>query len=279
MAMDTAKLMGLMKQKKAALKQKSKTLKPNPGANRYVLLPGWRKGEEHVYFHEFGQHYIKNSAGEIQAVYPCMDAIYGKACPVCEGISKAVRITSDDEVVKQLEDAACGMKKQVYLVNVLALDSDDPKTPQILEVKKSAFGQIVEIVEEWAAGVFDPENPQILVLNRDGKGLNTKYTVQISAKRSAMPDGVESKIHNLDEYVLQENEENQRRALNAISNVAGLLPSGSDKPKTAAADNTFDDEQEAGLRSAERAESKAAKADLALDDELDDLLGELGTGT
>lgn len=278
MAMDTSKLMALMKQKKAALKQKSKTLKANPGANRYVVLPGWRKGEEHVYFHEFGQHYIKNAAGEIQAVYPCLDATYGRTCPICESIGKAIRITSDEDVVKSLEDAACGARKQVYLVNVLALDSDDPKTPQILEVKKSAFGQIVEIVEEWAEGVFDSENPQIIIVNREGKGLNTKYTAQVSAKRVAMPEGALGKINNLDEYVLQENEENQRRALNAISSVAGLLPTGADKPKTSSSAIDLDDEQEAGLRAAERNTATAAKADLALDDELDDLLGDM-TGT
>jgi hypothetical protein len=281
MAMDTSKLMGLMKQKKAALKQKAKTLKPNPGANRYVLLQGWRKGEEHVYFHEFGQHFIKDSAGVIQAVYPCMDATYGRPCPVCEGIGKAVRMTDagDEETLKQLDEAACGARKQKYLLNVLALDTTEAKTPQILEVGKSVFGQIVEIVEEWASGVFDEEKPQIITINRDGKGLTTKYTVQISAKRSTMPDDVMGKLNNLDEYVLQENEENQKRALNAINNVAGLLPaSAEDRPKTSA--SSLDDQREEGLRASER-NIKAAKASPALDDELDDLLGEFedSTGT
>ena len=271
MAMDTAKLMGLMKQKKAALTQKSKTLKPQPGANQYILLPGWRKGEEHVYFHEFGQHFIKNAAGEIQAVYPCLDATYGRACPICEGVSMGIRMAADDDVVKQLEEAACGVKKQTYLLNVLALGSADPKTPQILEVKKSAFGQIVAIVEEWAEGVFDESNPQIIILNRDGTGLNTKYTVQVSSKRSPMPADALTKLVNLDEYVLQENEENQRRALNAINNVAGLLPSGADTPKTAS-----DEADGIPVRSMERTERKApVPKPPVITDDLDDLLAEL----
>jgi hypothetical protein len=270
--MDTTKLMALMKNKKAALKQKAKTLKPNPGANRYVVLPGWRKGEEHVYFHEFGQHYIKNLAAEIVAVYPCLDATYGRSCPVCDGIGRAVRMTTDEDTVKMLEDAACGLKKQGYLLNVLALDSAEPDVPQILEIRKSAFGQIVEIVEEWAAGVFDADNPQIIVLNRDGKGLNTKYTVQISAKKHVMPATALSKLNNLDEYVRQENEEQQARALTAINSVAGLLPApaaSADMPRTAA---TVGD----ATVTAERA-MRPAKADIALDDELDDLLGELAS--
>lgn len=275
--MDATKLMALMKDKKAALKPKAKTLKPNPGANRYVVLPGWRKGDEHIYFHEFGQHFIKNEAGELQAVYLCLDATFGRPCPVCDGISKAMKMTDDDDTIKTLEEAVAGHKKQTYLLNVLALDSDDPNTPQILELKKSAFGQLVETVEEWGMALFDPTEPQVIVVNRDGKGLNTKYSVQISPKKQALPKGVMDKLNNLDEYVRQENEEQQRRALTAINSVVGLLPAaapGADRPRTSA--STIDDGG-AEARNAATAASPS-RADIALDDELDDLLGGL-TGT
>lgn len=273
--MDASKLLELMKNKKQALKQKAKTLKPNPGANRYVLLPGWRKGEEHVWFHDFGQHYVKNAAGEIQAVYVCADKTYGNPCPICEGLSKAIKSTLDDETVALLKEAASG---QSYLMNVLALDSDDDATPQILEVRKSVFAGIVDLIEEWGGAVFDPESPQIITVNRDGKGLNTKYTVQISPKKHALPKGVLSKLNNLDDYVRQENEEQQRRALTAISSVAGLLPSAvghnADKPATPARDAGDDELRslEAG-RAAEA--SKPSASDLALGDELDSFLAEL----
>lgn len=276
--MDATKLMELMKNKKQALKQKAKTLKPNPGANRYILLPGWRKGEEHIWFHDFGQHYVKNAAGEIQAVYVCADKTYGNPCPICEGLSKAIKLTSDDETVALLKEAASG---QSYLMNVLALDADDDATPQILEVRKSVFGQFVDLIEEWGAAMFDPEAPQIVTVNREGKGLNTKYTVQISPKKHTLPKGVMSKLNNLDDYVRQENEEQQRRALSAINNVAGLLPSapaGSDKPRTPALTDDSDAELRDLETKREAAVSKPSAADIALDDELDDLLGDL-TGT
>lgn len=276
--MDATKLMELMKNKKQALKQKAKTLKPNPGANRYILLPGWRKGEEHIWFHDFGQHYVKNAAGEIQAVYVCADKTYGNPCPICEGLSKAIKMTSDDETVALLKEAASG---QSYLMNVLALDADDDATPQILEVRKSVFGQFVDLIEEWGAAMFDPETPQIVTVNREGKGLNTKYTVQISPKKHTLPKGVMSKLNNLDDYVRQENEEQQRRALSAINNVAGLLPSaptGSDKPRTTALTDDSDAELRDLETKREAAVSKPSAADIALDDELDDFLGDL-TGT
>lgn len=268
--MDTAKLMELMKNKKSALKQKAKTLKPNPGANRYVLLPGWRKGEEHIWFHDFGQHYIKNAAGEIQAVYPCLDKTYGNPCPICDGLAKAMRAAGDDETQALLKEASSG---QSYLFNVLALDSTEANTPQILEVRKSVFTQIVELIEEWGAAVFDPSEPQIITVNRDGKGLNTKYSVQISPKKHPLPAGVFAKLNNLDEYVKQENEEQQRRALTAINSVAGLLPSA-DTPKTPVP--TVGDAAEATAARREAATAAPTAKEVALDDELDDLLNDLG---
>jgi hypothetical protein len=272
--MDISKLAALMKKKKADLKQKAKTIKPNPGANRYVLLPGWRKGQEEQWFHEFGQHYIKNEADEIQAVYPCMEATYGKPCPICEGLNRAIKATTDDSAVELLKKAKAG---QSFLLNVLALDSEDPNTPQILEVRKTVFGQLVETIEEWGAGVFDPDTPQILVINREGKGLSTRYTTQPSPKKHPMPSGVLSKLNDLDEYVRQENEEQERRAIGAINSVAGLLPSP-DRPKA-----PVDDGGESVKRRAAEA-SRPAAAAAAIDEELDALLvgmddDELGTGT
>lgn len=279
--MDANKLMSLMKQKKAALKTKEKTLKPTPGSSRYVLLPGWRKGEEHVWFHEFGQHYIKNAAKEIQAVYPCMEKTYGKPCAICEGLNKAMRMTTDDDTVELLKEANAG---QSFLFNVLALDGDTPNEPAILEVRKSVFGQIVDLIEDWGGKLFDADEPQIITINRDGKGLNTKYSVQVSPKTYPLPKGVLTKLHNLDEYVSQESEEQQRRALSAINSVAGLLPppSPADKPKTAVAALADESDNDAltELEERDRAQSsKPTAASAKLDEELDDLLGDLETGT
>jgi len=263
--MDTAKLLELMKQKKAALKSKDKTIKPQPGANRYVLLPGWRKGEEHVWYHEFGQHYIKNAAGEIQAVYPCNEAIYGKPCPICDGLNRAQHAASDDETIELLKQAKAGRS---YLMNVLALDSEDPKTPQILEVRTTVFGGLVDAVEEWAASIFDPEGAQIITINTEGKGLNTKYSVQVSPKKVAVPKDSLTKLHNLDEYVQMESEEQKRKALSAINNVAGIL--GSDRPTTSRPALAHDE-----LVEDAPAPAAARKPAPAMTDELDDLLGDL----
>lgn len=265
--MDTSKLLDMMKQKKAALKSKDKTIKPQPGSNRYILMPGWRKGEEHVWYHDFGQHYIKNAADEIQAVYPCNEAIYGKPCPICDGLNRAQHAASDDETVELLKKAKAGRS---FLMNVLALDSEDPTTPQILEIRSTAFGQLLDTVEEWAGTMFDPDEAQIFTITREGKGLNTKYSVSVSPKKQAVPKVAYGKLTNLDEYVAQESDEQKRKALSAINSVAGIL--GNDRPTTTAprAAIEHDVEDAPAVRT-----KPAAKPGPALDEELDDLLGDL----
>jgi hypothetical protein len=269
--MDTSKLLELMKQKKASLKSKDKTIKPQPGSNRYILLKGWRKGEEHVWYHDFGQHYIKNAADEIQAVYPCNEAIFGKPCPICEGLNRAQHAAGDDETIDLLKKAKAGRS---FLMNVLALDSEDPNTPQILEIKATAFGQLVDAVEEWAASMFDEDEAQVFVITREGKGLNTKYAVQVSPKKQAVPKSAYTKLPNLDEYVQQESDEQKRKALTSINTIAGILPaSTADRPSTRSLGHTAAD---AEVIEETAAPVRAAKvAAPALDEELDDLLGDL----
>jgi len=267
--MDKAKLQELMRNKKQALKKKEKTLKANPGANRYVVLPGWRVGEEHIWWHDFGMHFIKDETGTIKAVYPCAKATHSLECPICDGLHKAIRASSDDDTIKLLTEAKSGKS---YLINVLALDSDEPNTPQILELRPSAYGQIVELMndEDYSDLVFDENEALIIQINREGKGLNTKYTVLPTLKKYPMNKVDLSKTPNLDDYVKQESEEQQRLTLSAINSVAGFLaaPTGADKPASTHADWASG--------SAKHNDAEAdRRSDIALGDELDSLLDEL----
>lgn len=270
--MDFAKLKALGKDVQAKLKPREKTVKPAPGKNEFIILPGWRKGEEHIYFHFFGQHFIKDEAGAIQAVLPCADEIYGQPCVVCDALKKAIHSTASDETVKALEQSKAS---KTVLLNALHLSGEDPATPVVLELKRSAFGQLVELVEEWGAQVFDAENPQIIQVVRDGKGLNTKYTVQISPKRHTLPKSL--KLHNLDEYVAQITEEQKTRALTAVKSVAGIaaLPApkrSADTPVTPDADDDALRALEGSSTRVAEAEAAATSRDATLDAELDDLL-------
>lgn len=274
--MDASKLMSLMKDKKQSMARKERAARPKPGKNRIVLLQGWKAGEEHVWFHDFGQHYIKNAAGEIKAVYPCAEATYGTPCAVCDGLAHATRMTKDDDVVNLLAEAKAG--KEV-LINALDLDSDNPNTPVVYAIKRGVFSQLVDLIEEWGAAVFGKE----LVLQREGKGLNTKYSVQISPKDFVPSPAVLAALNNLDDYVKQESEDQQKRALGAISGLVGIAAPagssaprvGSDRPLTSA--STLDEEQEAGLLEMELTgksnPTPTATSTVSLEEELDGLLG------
>lgn len=231
--MDMSKLMSKIADKKQALKTTERTIKPNPGMNEYVILPGWRENEPETLHHDFGAHYIKDAAGTILAVYPCADKTYGKPCAVCSSLNAAMQSAGNDATLETLKEAA---SRQVYLINVLALGSDKPNDPQILEVSKTVYSAILDVLASWAGSVFDANNPQVVTINREGKGLNTRYTVGISPKKVAMPKDVMKRINNLDEYVKQESEDQQRRALSAIATASGALPAPSrnDVPTTAA---------------------------------------------
>ncbi len=268
--MDASKLMSLMQNKKAAMAKRDKTVKPKAGKNRIALLPGWRAGEEHIFFHDFGQHYIKNAAGEMQAVYPCSDAIYGKPCSVCAALGEATRNAPDDATINLLGEAKASRR---ILLNVLDLEGEKPNEPVIYEVAPTVFGQIVELVEEWGADAFSRE----IVINREGKGLSTKYSAQISPKTVEVSPSTLAKLHNLDEYVKQESEETRNRALNSIGAISGVLPSptGSAGAGTARLTSTPSASTAGSAIEGEASRVSGAEASAGSSTDLDDLLGEL----
>jgi hypothetical protein len=283
--MDQSKLMALLASKKQAMKKVAKTVKPQTGKNRVRILPGWRKGEEFVWFHDFGQHFVKNAADELQAVYLCTSATYEKPCEVCAALSVASKGVTDDETLEVLGQARANKS---ILVNALMLDSTEPNTPVILELKSGVFGEILEIIEEYEGKPLDPELGQEIIITREGTGKLTKYKAMIGPKVYKVPPAALTQLHDLDAYVKQESDENKRKAIAAVNSVAGFLPapSGSDVPKTTAsrlaapakapAATEFEDVPDFDEKpAAAKTAAPAARADVALDSELDDLLNDI----
>lgn len=271
--MDTNKLLELMKQKKASMQRHEKTIKPQPGTNRFILLPGWREEERHIWFHDFGQHYIKDEAGTLKAVYPCNQAIFGESCSVCEGLSRALRASDSDETTAVLKEANATRR---HLVNVLALDTEDPNTPQILEITPTVFAQFINLIEEWSTDILSDKEANVIVIERVGKGIETRYSAQVSPKKVAIPKSAMAKLNNLDEYVKMESEEQMRKALNAIGAVAGVPAISADRPKTLAlakdeiANEVFDPSM------ADISDVAYAKPSAKLTADLDAVLSDLG---
>jgi hypothetical protein len=298
-------LLDLIKAKKQQLAagNRRKTIKFSDGTRRYRILPGWRKGDEQ-FWHDFGQHYVKNAAGDMQAVYVCADKTFGKPCAVCDAIKSGIKVATDDATIETMKEALATGR---VLVNAVALgEGGNPDEVQILEMPPSVFGQIVEIIGEWAeAGEqpLDPASGKDLLVTRTGTGKNTKYTVQVAAKGTKLSPALLTKLHNLDEYVAQESAEAEQRALNSVRSVAGLLPAPSrtaaaPRPSALPAGSEIVDDMEVAPRPGRKTEEftdvpdfDAARGPAAApapapapstasvstgDDELDALLKELG---
>lgn len=298
-------LMELIAQKKAALKSgnRQKTVKPSEGRSRWRILPSWRpagaEGSDQ-FWHDFGQHFIKDNTGAIKAVYVCVDKTYGKPCQVCDALQTAIRSSGDDAMVNMLKEAGAGHR---ILVNALQVDGDNPTEPAILELAPGVFAEVLNIISEWGADVLDLANGKDIVIERTGKGKLTKYSVQIGAKSQPVDPSVMKKVVNLDEYVAQESEEQAKRAIANLNAVAGMLPApsaGTGKPSLS--DLSVDDVDDAALAALEGVSAKVPEAAPAKvteepakvteepakaaavepsqattgDSELDDLLAELG---
>lgn len=261
--MNAAELKKLLSQAKSEIKTSAKTIKPQPGQNRYVLLPAQAGGDYMAgFYHGFGQHYVKNAAGEVQAVAVCQNATFGKPCTVCDGLAHAIAHTTDENTLKMLQEANSGKR---FLVNVLALDSDSPAEPQLLELSGTAFNGILTNVEEWGEEIFKMGESRILVITREGKGLNTKYAVTVSSKSVTVPAGVYAKVQDIKAYVSRENDEGRNKALSAMRGIAGGLPAPAAAPAA---------RERAASRVADDSGKAATADDIGLDAELDALLAD-----
>ena len=216
-------LLELLKKKKQdmAASKRGRAAKIPDGNSRWRFMPSWR-GEGQQFWHDFGQHFIKDATDTMQAVYVCVDKTFGKPCDICTAVAHGIKSSVDDATMKALTDARSAGR---VLVNGLQLDSSEPHKMEVVEMPPTVFEQLVSICAEWeedgqtALGIDGKD----IIINRSGKGKLTKYTVQVGAKATVIPASVCDKLHDLDAYVQQESSEQALRALNSVRTVAGLL--------------------------------------------------------
>jgi hypothetical protein len=219
-------LLDLIKEKQAAIAatRRGRTVKPPPGRSTWRILPSWR-GENEQFWHDFAQHFIKDASENILAIYVDTEKTFGIPSEINALIGQAIKETTDDTTMTLLKNAKSSAG---VLLNAIQVDGDKPGEVQILEVRPSVFHAILNVAQEYEdakESIFDIKAGRELIIHRDGAGLNTKYTVNAAAKnKGVVPADVMKKLHNLDDYVKQENAEGAFKALNAVRQIAGLLP-------------------------------------------------------
>lgn len=294
-----ASIQDLIKQKQQeiqAKKGRTKTWKPVKGKNKIRVLPSWRGGEDMQFFHDFGQHFVKNSKGELEAVYLCTEKTYQRECPVCQSIGQGIKHCHDDDTLKLLKQAN---SSQRYLMNVLVLSEPDESKrmePQVMEVGITVFESICEIIGEYG-DITQLKGGVDLVITREGTSVqDTKYTVIPSPKSIEVPASIMAKVTNLDEYVAQENDAGRVKAIAAVNSAAGLVGAShaalAAPTKTAELGLTYQAEEaeyEDAPFEADEPTTVVVNEDASInatvtsrptvtvsDDDLDDLLAELG---
>jgi hypothetical protein len=281
-----ASLQELMAKKKAQIAEQSgrreNPTKPPQGTTRFRILPSWRGLSDPTFYHDFAEHFVKDSKEKVIAVYICTEKTFGKPCPVCDAISEGIFNAKTDDEKNLLKKSYAGGR---ILVNALQIEKD-ANTPIVLELSPTTFDKLIDIYQQN----IDSENGEFnivtdinegvdIMITRAGAGLKTEYSVQPALKGSK-PVGkdVLKRLINLDEYVAREFEANMLKATNAVKKLmtgAKALPSSKDKEFDDSDDVPFHDSPKAGSDDVLEGDFKdVSDADVS-DDELNAMLDEL----
>lgn len=219
-------LLELLKSKQkelSAKKSRDNTVKVPNGNSRWRILPHW-SGDENagLPMHDYGKHFIKDFSGETQAVYICTSKTFGKACPVCDSITKS-ELTATDENAKNL--IRNSKAAQRYLVNAVRRnDKGYEQDVVILELPSGPFDDVLSLAAQYASdgiNIFSLADGYDVIFNREGTGLKTKYKAMLAPKSSPIDASYIAKATNLSDYVQQEYEEGKTKALVALQNLSG----------------------------------------------------------
>lgn len=206
----------------AAKTNRERPAKLAGGKNVIRILPNWASEPEGAFYHDFGQHYIKDASGAVKAVYICTANTFGKACDVCQSMADhAATVDPNNTSAMQILSEAKASSR--VLVNALYYNGShpDPKnSPVILELPPTVFDMVLAIAEDYMANheidLFGLSGGYDLTVEKEGSGRDTKYKVVPSPKPRVVDASVLAKAKNLDDYVKQEYDQGLQNVLAAL---------------------------------------------------------------
>jgi gp32 DNA binding protein like len=221
-------LLDAIKNKRSALAAKSgreRAVKLSSNKNLIRLLPNWTGAADGEFSQDFGQHFIKDKAGKIQAVYICTATTFGKQCEVCNEIARHAAETTDEDMVKVLSEARSSSRVLVNAIYMNGAHANAKTDPVLLELPPSVFGMILGIAETYledhGINIFDLAEGYDLVVNKTGSGRDTEYTVVAAPKPRAIPANTLEKARDLNAYAQQEYQAGLQKAIASLGAVMG----------------------------------------------------------
>ena len=225
--------------KKAASTQFQRTAKPKPGRSVWRILPGWDSKNPNQFFHAYGQHFIKDMEGKLKVVIGCPDKTFDEPCEICDAIQEAARNAPNDKMREKILDSR---STQRFLFNAINVD-EDPNKVEILEVGSGLFRDFIANIQEDES-LIDAEKGRDFVINREGTGLNTRYSLAVRSqdKSISVNKSVLMSLNNLEEYVTEDFEAKKKKALTALGVATGAALAGSSAAGALTDDSDLDDE-------------------------------------
>ncbi len=221
-------LLDAIKNKRQAIAAKSGRERPaklTSSKNLVRILPRWDGDESGIFFQDFGQHFIKDQAGNIQAVYICTATTFGKQCDVCAQIAEISATTTDESMVKILSEARSSSRMLVNAIYMNGTHANAKTEPVLLELPVTVVNDILGIMETYLEdhdlNLISLKDGYDVVITKTGSGRETKYTVTPSPKAREVTGDVLSKARDLEAYAKQEYDAGLQKALASLRAVTG----------------------------------------------------------
>lgn len=162
----------------------------------------WPKGDSDSFYSEGFVHY---GIGESNRMITCPKTFNSKnKCPICEHVEELQQSKS-----KADKDLANSIRaKRAIYVNVINRDDDD-ESPKVLRIGVTILKGILELICDADYGdITDPETGRDITITKNGKGLNTTYTVMPKPKDSLVseeqtPEEIEEEMTDLDSLFVE----------------------------------------------------------------------------
>lgn len=226
MATLSPELLKLVKSSKNKHSRAGKSVSIGEGKTTIRVLA---KPDGSQFWEDLGVHWIKTEVnGKPVAVVGCHDEVHGQPCPVCTAIAKATEAATSDDEIKLIKEWKA---TKTVLVNALVRSgANKSDEPQIVELKSSVWGQISGMIAEYAEAekdLLDLKEGQDFVVERRGRGIDTKYTVMLAPRSEPVDKSVLEGMHDLKAWIeAQFFRGEETKALTAIAQVSGINVNG-----------------------------------------------------
>lgn len=281
-AMTTRERIQAMRQGIAA--NKSKGLRPykfKAGVTSFRILPAAdTKATPDLagdFSRRYGKTYLKSFDGQNFFGIGDRDITYGESDPIRELIFDAMRQAPDPETKKHYQQMLAGPR--IIFAALILDDKDQPATePVLIEVSETAFDGILSQFEAWTEE--DPDydlasltNGHVFKCEKQGSGLDTKYTFTVSPKKAPLNASILDKTIDLDAFITSQFEGLETKALEFLGKLNGAAGITTNVGMIAAQQQPKIANAAGGTKPAAASQSSVSASAVTVVEDDDDVLG------